>query len=121
MIDLKLTPSGDLDLSAFDLGRVENGEQVAQRVGIRLRTFLGEVALNTQAGVPWFEEILGVKPVPLNRVEAILREQILTTPEIVSLERFDVDYVAASRTYTVAFKALSSYGPVEDVAAIPEV
>ena len=121
MIDLRMTPDGDLDFEGFDLPTVTDGEQVAQRLRIKLRTFLGEVRLNTQAGVPWFEEILGVVPADLNRIEAILREQILNTPEVQSIEAFEVDYDGAARLYTMSYRAVSDYGPIADTVSLSEV
>lgn len=120
MTDLKLT-GNDLDLSAFDLGLVSDAGQVAQRLQIKLRTFLGEVALNTQAGVPWFEEILGAKPQDLNRIDAIFREQILTAPEVESLEAFDLEFDAVTRRLSLSFTALTLYGPASVEALSLEV
>lgn len=121
MIDLKLNAAGDLEISGLDLAYVTDGEQVVQRCQIRLRTFLGEVPLNTQAGVPWFEDILGVRPLDLNRVEAVLREQILKDKEIQSIESFVLNYTNSTRQFTLDFTCISIYGPLAVTVQSPEV
>ncbi len=120
MIDLKLDENGDLDVSSADLHFVTDGEQVVQRCQIRLRTFFGEVPLNTQAGVTWFEDILGVKPIDLNRAEAVLRDQILKDAEIESIESFAMDYENATRKMTLNFSVISIYGPLAVTVQSPE-
>lgn len=121
MIDIRMNAQGDMDTSAFDLHPITGGEQVAQRLQIKLRTLLGEVPLNTAAGVPWFEEILGSRPPALNRADAILREQILSTPEVESIEYLNIDFTASQRALAVDFKAISIYGPLSVTVQSPEV
>lgn len=121
MIDLKLDSNNDLALEVFDLVYLTQAEQVAQRVKMKLLTFKGEVDLNTDFGVPWFDDILGVKPVNINRVDAILREQILTTPEMVSLESFVMDYDENTRQLSLTFTGVSIYGPIGGTVILPEV
>lgn len=121
MIDLKLDANGDLDLSGLGPAYVTEGAQVVQRCQIRLRTFFGEVPLNTQAGVPWFEDILGVRPLDLNRVEAVLREEILKDKEIQSIESFAMNYNNSTRNFTLDFSGISIYGPFAVTVQSPEV
>jgi hypothetical protein len=121
MIDIRINAAGDMDVAGFDIRYATAGEQVAQRLRIKLRTFLGEVPLNLDAGVPWFEEILGVKPLNLNNVESILREQILSTPEVESIDSFRVDYNEQTRGFKMDFTAISVYGPLSLSVESPEV
>lgn len=121
MIDLKLGSDGDLETSDFDLHFVTAGEQTAQRLKIRLRMLFGEYFLDTSKGFPWFEEILGVKPLSLDRVDAVFREHILVDAEILSIESFQMNYNNSTRVFSLAFKAFTIYGPIDVSDEITEV
>jgi len=67
-LNLKVSVSGELVLEAGSAalvsGRTSEStrEAIAQAARCRLRTFLGEWFLDSSIGVPWFEQVLGVKP-----------------------------------------------------------
>ena len=56
--------------------RVISGpEQIAQAIGIHLRTWIGEWFLDLDHGVPYLDEVLGKRRPEM--VEAVLRQHIL--------------------------------------------
>ena len=112
MSDFKQTDTGDLFVAANgDLVLVEGLEAIAQHCEIRLRTFKGEWFLDTRIGVPWFEEILKKAP-QLGVVSGILKQVILGTPGILSLQTFDIDFDLPTRELLVTFEAATTDGPL---------
>lgn len=120
MRDLKLdTTTHDLAIEAYDFGLVDGIERVQQQIKIRLAFFLGEWFLDTEFGIPWFQELLGQKPVPLDRVDAVLREQIAGVPDVESIESLSLDYTAATRKLTVTFRVKTTFGTIDQTEASP--
>ncbi|MBQ7445903.1 MAG: hypothetical protein IJS71_08245 [Clostridia bacterium] len=58
MKDLLLNANGDLDLSTGDAQIIDD---IAQAILVRLRWHKGEWPINTDYGVPYFDNILGQK------------------------------------------------------------
>lgn len=76
--DIRLDSAGDLP----DVGALITGaELVAQRIGVRLRTWLGEWLLDNTKGMRW-REWQGTKPFPLDLVTTMVRREIDTTPGV---------------------------------------
>src|SRR5690606_2352093 len=69
--DLFLRPNGELAI-------VRGAEAVGQHVRQRLKTFSGEWFLDTAAGVPWLDEILGRGYDPA-LAEAVVKGEVLDT------------------------------------------
>ena len=111
-MDLKLDASGDLDFEDGDLVLVDGTDAIAQDCRVRLRFFLGEWFLDTRLGVPWFQKILGQKP-RLNAVRDILQRAALTTPGLLSLSDFSLDYEGATRRLSVSFTGHADSGSFE--------
>jgi hypothetical protein len=88
---------------------VDGAERVAQAVGIRLRTWLGEWFLDATHGVPYLEEILdkGKRP---QIIESVLRAQILDVGGVMAIESFGLTLDAPARRATVTFAARSAEG-----------
>ena len=111
--DIKLDPAThDLTVENFDFGLVDDADRVRQQIAIRLQFFKGEWFLDLDFGVPWFQEILGVKPPPLDRIEDIIRTQVLSTPDVLELESLELDYIGATRTLAVSLRAKTTFGTV---------
>jgi len=82
---------------------------VAQRLTIRLRTFLGEWFLNTSYGVPYFQRILK-KGVERKTVDNILREKILEEPGVLEIESFTSEFNTSARNYSCSFQVKTASG-----------
>lgn len=118
--DLKLDPdTHDLVLEDFDLALVEGLARVRQQLAIRLQFFRGEWFLDLDFGVPWFQEVLGVKPPPVSHAELLIRDQVLSTPDVEELEELGVDYVGESRALTVELRAKTNFGDVDLTTEVP--
>lgn len=112
MKDLKLTPAGDLVIEGFDLALVDGREQIAQRMKIRLKTFYGEWFLNTEIGVPYFEDILVKNPDP-ELVAAIFQEQILLDAEITDITSFVSEYDNSIRKMRYTVTVMTVFGTLD--------
>lgn len=92
---------------------------VAQRLRIRLRTFLGEWVFNTEYGVPYFQRILG-KKVTKVAVDRIMQEQILSERGVVEIASFS-STLSRTREYSMQFRVRATNNQITDVIEISEV
>lgn len=106
---LALNNDNDIFVYAGKIRRVNNGAQVIQHVRSRLLMYYGEWFLDITAGVPYFEAIF-VKPANLAVAESIIKETIINTPGIASLDSFYMDYVKTSRRLDITFGATTEQG-----------
>ena len=114
MISRALDSNNDLIVSYGSLKTVEEGAEVVQHVRSRLLFYLGEWFLDTEAGVPYFQEIF-TKPANLANIESIFKSKILRTPGVQRLTDFSMDYQGGSeRRLTVAFSAETIYGSIDN-------
>lgn len=113
--DLGLNTNGDL---SGDL--VSKKEEVAQRVLNRLRRELGEWFLATNSGVPWYNNagegkqgLLGMGMGRKSTLDLVLRTVILETEGVDAINSVNYLFDARSRTYSVYFSIVTSYGVLE--------
>jgi hypothetical protein len=111
-MDLKLSSTGDLAIENDDFVLLTGIDAIAQDVDVRLQFFKGEWFLDTRIGVPWYEKILGQKP-RLVAVKTLLKNAVLSTPGVLSVLDFDLDYSRSLRTLSVNFHANSVEGEFE--------
>lgn len=106
------TVEHDLTIEGFDLQLVTGVDRVAQQIKIRFLFFLGEWFLNVSLGVPYYRDILVKAP---NRavVEGLLREVIITTPNVVAVQDLTFDYDNVTRKLDVRFRADTDFGELE--------
>lgn len=114
MIDLRLDPgTRDMVFGSGPRGAtivpLDGAERVAQAVGIRLRTWLGEWFLDADHGVPYLEDILGKGRNPA-LVEAVLRAQILGVAGVDRIDEFGLSLDARNRAARVDFRVASAEG-----------
>lgn len=113
MISLALNASNDIELDEKTgaIRMVSDGDEVCQNVRCRLLFYLGEWFLDTTVGVPYFQEIF-TKPAEISLVESRLKNEILSTPGIASLDSFSTNFNAITRELRVSFSATTTYGSV---------
>ena len=112
MADLKLDNTNDLAIEDDDLVIIDGIDAIAQDCEVRLNFFQGEWFLDTRLGVPYYQKILGTKP-RLIAVKGILRKAILTTPGILSILDFELDFDASTRRLSTSFRANTVKGEFE--------
>lgn len=113
MNDLRLDPiTHDLDLSGFDLHIIEGADRVRQGIITKLRLFTGEWFLDTEAGTPYLEQILG-KRISLAGSIAAIRASILEVDGVDAITEFSYTFDRAQRRLTYNFTATTPYGLIE--------
>ncbi|MCK4718809.1 MAG: hypothetical protein KAT70_09085 [Thermoplasmata archaeon] len=112
-MELKLTPSidadnpveGDLQLEGGNLvWTTDLATEVAQRLRVRFRFFLGEWFLDTREGIPYADEILRKNPKG-QTIRAIFTNAITTTQGVAFLERLDFTLDRSVRELVLSFVA----------------
>ena len=104
-MDLALNTDGDLELWNGDLFFVTSIDSVAQFLNQRLKLFLSEWFLDETKGMPYFDEIFGVKnPNPV-AIGSIFKTMILKTPGVLELLEFSLGIDTEIRALQVQFKA----------------
>lgn len=114
MADLKLdTQTGDLEISSTgDLQIIAGIDAIRQHLSLRLQFFRGEWFLDTRLGIPYFEEVLRKAP-DLVVVQSLLRDAIRSTPGVLEITEFVLDYDGVTRTLSLDFRTLTTEGPLE--------
>ena len=113
MTDMKieddpLSPNfGDL---VYDNSRatttVNQADSVAQRLSIKLKTFKGEWFINTDTGIPYYQEIFG-KVRNKQTIDAIFQKAILEEPDVLEIVEFSSS-IDVGRTYSLIFRVRTS-------------
>lgn len=91
---------------------------VAQRLSIRLRTFLGEWFLNTTYGVPYWQRILGKKTTKA-AIDKIFQQQILEEVGVMQITSFNSTF--ENRQYSLSFRVKVVSGEVSQPITISGV
>jgi hypothetical protein len=114
-VDFALGADGDLLLtSTGDVSAVTGRDAVAQHVRVRLRFIKGECFADLRLGFPWRQEVLGVKNPNLDRIRALVRRTIETTPGIREVNELALSHDRRARRLTVSFRATTKEGGVID-------
>ena len=85
------------------------GTGVAQAIRHRLRLVKGEWFANLDAGVPYYEDVLGQK-FDEARVRAAFRDEILAAPGVKELTSIVAVYDGPTRTVTVTWEVETEFG-----------
>jgi hypothetical protein len=113
MNDLYLDPlTHDLDVSNLGLAIVQGADAVRQNILIKLRFWRGEWFLDTEAGTPYLEDILG-KSISLAGALAAIRASILEVADVNALTSFNYSFNRQTRTMDYNFTASTPFGLVE--------
>lgn len=111
--DLALDPeTNDLLLVQGDLTLVNDLDAIKQEVDIRLRFMLGEWFLDTEAGVPYFQQIL-VKSPNTSAIRSVFAAEILSVAGIRSLISLKLDFNRSTRVLKVTWVADTDLGELE--------
>lgn len=88
-------------------------EIVAQRLKITLYTFLGEWFLDTDVGVPYFQQVFG-KVRSKAAIDTVFQNIIAADPGVVEIREFTSSMSAGDRGYSMTFKVRVADGSVTD-------
>lgn len=99
--------TNDLVIENYNLKLVKGGDEIVQRVRVKLRFFQGEWFLDTSHGVPYFQSLLGKKNIDFGDALTILDEAVLEVEGIKEIISSSLDYDANQRKVFYTFKAQS--------------
>jgi hypothetical protein len=91
-------------------------EWVQQELYTRFKFFQGEWFLDRTLGLPWFQQILGIKNSPL-LVQSILRQTISTCPGVAAVIAFQPAF--SGRAMTLVFACRLTDGSTLDSKTLP--
>lgn len=97
--DLEITQQGSITGNL-----VSDIDALAQKVRIKLKTFLGEWPLDSTVGIPYFEQVL-VRNQNSTAVEGLLISQIESTPGVNEVTEFNLTFNKATRRSNISFTA----------------
>jgi len=110
-MDLKIDSNQDMVIEDGDLVFVKNGEAIAQHIGMRLRTWLGESPYDTKAGVP-YHTIIFQPGTTTDAIIFILEQIVLQTPGVTGVSlNYTLD--RETREITITGTAESIDGPID--------
>lgn len=110
MKDLALnTATHDLVVENYDLQFVDEVSQVRQNIKIRLLFLFNEWFLDSNLGVPYFEQLCTKDP-NIALVDSFLKSTIIETPGVSQLLEYSSDYSPIQRTLVLNFKVLTDFG-----------
>lgn len=112
MSQFRLNDDGDLDISSnkFSVTQHNSDEEISQRIMQRLRFFFAEWFLDVSEGVPWFQ-IIFEKGTSADIIEGILKETIIGTEGVVTLDRFEpLQFDPKTRLVQVVFDVTTING-----------
>lgn len=114
-----------IDPTTGDLALVDGAAQWAsgdaltrQRVGIRLRTQVGEWAYDTSMGLPYFERIL-VKAPDLRLIRALIVAEVQRARGVLAVTRADLTFSRATRRLTATVTARTTTGTIREEIVTP--
>lgn len=88
-------------------------EGIRQDLIARLYTFQGEYFLDESGagyGSPWYQQILTVKPLPLEQADKVVRRIILGTNGVASVEQILFNFDRSDRSLDITFVAKTDAG-----------
>lgn len=109
MIDLAMNADGDLVVENYDMSLVEGVDQVIQNCTIRLRFFLNEWFLDITAGIPYYQDFFIKAPNQI-RIESVLKQEIIDTVGIETINSFSSTFDSSLRKFSVNFSAEADEG-----------
>jgi hypothetical protein len=93
---------------------IKDSEAVMQNVKTRIYLLKGEWFLDTDAGVPWLQEIM-VKPEKLQLLESLIKAEVLETFGVKEITEFSLVFNRNTRIVTVSI--ISSFNDELTVVA----
>lgn len=113
-MDIKLNENGHIELNGGSLIMIQDrATLVAQRLSVRLRTYLGEWFLDTKMGIDWYADVL-LKNVTKQVVDTIIQGSVRQDKYVVSIFKFSS--TVKNRNYECTFSV-----EIEDLDYIVEL
>lgn len=92
--------TGDIRFNGGDLVMAEGARAVLEHAVQRVRTFEGEWFLDTTAGLPWWQRILG-RQFDDALAEAVVKAEVFGTKGVTEITSFSVDFSRSARILNI--------------------
>lgn len=110
-IDLLLDDDNDLVFENGDLVFSKGLDAIVQQCRIAMQMFQGEWFLNLDAGLPYWESILGQKPsVAIQAAQIFVRRELELIDGVVDILKLDVSYTRETRVLSVTWQVDTEFG-----------
>ena len=116
MLDILLTPDGDLNIT--ESGDIQLTESVRQAIRIRLLWFFREWRFAPEFGVPYFEDVL-IKNPNITRIRAHIRREVLSVREVRDIRQLRIDMDAHRRIARITFEIVTDDETYMEEVEIP--
>lgn len=113
----RLDPDHDMTFGQGLANYSRDQEATAQAVRTRLLLIEEEWFLDIEAGLPWLQRIM-VKPSNLALTEALIKQTILETEGILSIETFNMTFDRNTRALTINTTVRNIYGSLQNIRVI---
>lgn len=113
MIDKKLGPDGDIDISSGGAELVRGLDASVQNLRIAFQSFEGDWFLDLRDGLPYVGRIF-VKNANKGDIESLYRAQAKKQPDVVSVDSLSADFsdVGTFRKMSIAAKVTFVQSPL---------
>lgn len=113
-IDFLLNENNGLKITDYDFTLTSSEEFIKQKLKIVLSTFRGEWFLDTEVGMPFFQDMLG-KNIDLGKLESLYIRAINSIPEVNKLIYLDLEEDKQTRTLSVKFAVTDNENNIIEV------
>jgi len=107
-MDLKLNEStNDLEFTGGELTLVDGLARIAQQARIRFRFFRGEWLYDEREGMPYYQRILGVKPIRRSVIISATRQAVLGIEGMRDVYDLRFEYEPTSRRASIYWTGIA--------------
>lgn len=117
-IDIKIDSDNIIVFEKGDLVFTSGIDAVVQGCRIVLQMFQGEWFLNLDAGIPYWQSILGKKPaIAIEAARIFFRRELELVDGVDKVTKLDISYSGSSRTLTINWQVSTVFGdtPVDEI------
>jgi len=109
--DLLLNRFNDLVIENGDFAFSTGIDAVVQSCRIVMQMFAGEWFLDLDAGIPYWQAILGFKPqVAIRAAQIAFSSELLRVPGVLAVTRLDVEYIGVTRNLEIRWSVRTKLG-----------
>ena len=113
MIVRALSSTGDWTFGASKDNYLSANAAVAQSIGTRLLSFLGDCFFDTSAGIDWFTFLGGSKS--QLALELAISAVILNTENVTGISTLSVGLVDSTRAFSITYSVTTTFGNLSGV------
>lgn len=114
MLVRKLSDTNDMTYGQGRSNFISQSSAVAQAVYTRLLLLRGEWFLDTDAGVPYLQDVT-IKPANLSLAESAIKQAIIETDGVNELRTFELVFDPTTRRATVKATVTTDYDDVQNI------